>query len=306
MHASAPPRGPHRRAFSKPLITGVPVDPRAPVPFLLLGYSALLARYHQHRVRHMDRLGALLHRGRRVVLVGNHVLDVADALLFVAALVSRYGRAPHFIGHENIIFQVPGLRELARSWGAIPSRHMDEAGDALGRDGLLMLFPGSGTEAALRRYREEPYRLKWQGRLGFLRLALDHDAEIVFVAAVGIEEMYYQSTLRIPDWMLGLFNAGDADRYHGTPISFGLLGPHLLPTIFPLPVQIVHDLSPAIDLGDREAARRDPQILAALQRRVWEECQAYLDRAVTRRDQAAPCLDRVVRGVERTMQRTGI
>ncbi len=306
MHASAPPRGRDRGAFSKPLITGVPVDPRAPVPFLLLGYSRLLARYHQHRVRHMDRLGTLLQRGRRVVLVGNHVLDVTDALLFTAAVVNTYGRAPHFIGHENVIFQVPGLRELARSWGAIPSRHMAEAGDALGKDGLLMLFPGSGTEAALRRYREEPYRLKWQDRLGFLRLALDHDADIVFVAAVGVEEMYYQSMLRAPDWMMALFNAGDAARYHGTPISFGLLGPHLLPTVFPLPVRIVHDLSPPLDLGDREAARRDPQVLVALQHRVWGECQAYLDRAVARREHRAPCVDRVVRSVERILQRTGI
>jgi hypothetical protein len=26
-------------------------------------------------------------------------------------------------------------------------------------DGLLMLFPGSATEAAMRRFRDEPYRL---------------------------------------------------------------------------------------------------------------------------------------------------
>jgi 1-acyl-sn-glycerol-3-phosphate acyltransferase len=281
----------------------VPIDSRAPVPFLLLGYARLLARYHQHRVRHMGRLSALLRKGRRVVLVGNHVLDLADVLLFVAALVRRHGRAPHFIGHENIIFQVPGLRELASNWGAIPSRHMAEAGAALERDGLLMLFPGSGTEAALRRYRDEPYRLKWEGRVGFLRLAIEHDAEIVFVATVGLEEMYYQSSLRMPDWVMGLFNAGDTARYRGTPLSFGLLGPHLLPAVFPLPVQIVHDVSPPLDLGDREAIRGgDEQALAALQRRVWADCQAYLDAAVARRDRRAPLLDRAVRRVEGLLQ----
>jgi 1-acyl-sn-glycerol-3-phosphate acyltransferase len=284
----------------------VPIDTRAPVPFMLLGYARFLAWYHQHRVRHLGRLSALLRSGRRVVLVGNHVLDLADVLLFVAALVRRHGRAPHFIAHENIVFRVPGLRELASNWGAIPSRHMAEAGDALERDGLLMVFPGSGTEAALRRYRDEPYRLKWEGRVGFLRLALEHDAEIVFVATVGIEEMYYQSALHAPDWLMGFFNAGDAARYRGTPLSFGLLGPHLLPAVFPLPVQIVHDVSPPLDLGDRAAALGDEETLAALQRRVWARCQAYLDAAVAYRARHAPLVDRAVRGVEDVLRRTGV
>ena len=41
---------------------------------------------------------------------------------------------------------------------------------------------------------------------------------------------------------MALFNAGDAGRYHGAPLTFGRLGPHLLPAIFPLPMQIRHDV----------------------------------------------------------------
>jgi 1-acyl-sn-glycerol-3-phosphate acyltransferase len=285
---------------------GVPVDPRALVPRLLLGYAGFLARYHRHRIRHLERLEHVLRTGRRIVLVGNHVLDLADPLLFVAALVRRYRRAPHFIGHENIIFHVPGLRELATGWGVIPSRRMEEAADALERDGLLMLFPGAGTEAVLRRFRDEPYRLKWEGREGFLRLALAHDAEVLFVGAVGTEEMYYQSRIPTPDWILALFNAGDPTRYHGAPLTFGLLGPHLLPATFPLPVQLTHDVSPPLDLGDREEARCDPAALDALHARVWAECQAFLDAAVARREREAPCTDRLVRGVERVLQVIGV
>jgi 1-acyl-sn-glycerol-3-phosphate acyltransferase len=295
-----------RPQSKRPLVPGVPVDPGQLVPRLLLGSATLLARYHQHRVHHLDRLGRLIRAGRRVVLVGNHVLDVVDPLLFVAEIVRRYGCAPHFIGHENIIFHVPGLRELASGWGAIPSRHPAEAGEALARDGLLMLYPGSGTEAALRRYRDEPYRLKWEGRLGYLRLALEHDAELVFVAAIGAEEMYYQSSLATPDWVMAFFNAGDAARYHGTPLGFGLLGPHLVPGVLPLPVQITHHVSPPIDLGERAAALRDATALEALHRRVWRYCQAFLDTAVARRDTDAPLLDRLVRGGERLLQRLGV
>lgn len=303
----AAPEGRIRQAG--PLVSGVPVDPRALVPRLLLGYAGLLARYHHHRIRHMERLDALVRRGRRVVLVGNHVLDVADPLLFVAEMVRRHGRAPHFIGHENIIFHVPGLRELATAWGVIPSRHPREAADALARDGLLMVFPGSGREAALRRYRDEPYRLKWEGRTGFLRLALAHDAVILFVAAVGSEEMYYQSALPAPDALMAFFNAGDPSRYRGTRLSFGLLGPHVLPAVFPLPVRLTHDVSLPLDLGgpdERAAALADDAALDALQRRVWRECQRFLDEAVASREQDAPCTDRTVRGVERAFQRLGL
>ena len=65
-------------------------------------------------------------------------------------------------------------------------------------------------------------------------------------------------------------------------------------------------VSPPLDLGDREAARRDPAALDALHARVWAECQTFLDAAVARRERDAPCTDRLVRGVERVLQVIGV
>jgi hypothetical protein len=285
---------------------GIPIGPGDWGARLLVSTASLLGRYHRHHVYHLPRLGKLLHEGRRVVLVGNHVLDTTDPFLFVAAVVRRYGCTPRFIGHENIVFRVPGLSTLATRWRVIPSRRMDEAAEALERERFLMLFPGAGTEAILRRYREQPYTLKWDGRLGFLKLALEYDAEILFVAAVGSEEMYYQSRIPTPDWLLGVLNAGDAARYHGAPLTFGLLGPHVLPGIFPFPVQVTHYVSRSLDLGDRDAARRDPEALGRLHGRVWGEAQAFLDRAVLRRHRRAPCGDRAIRGVQTILRRIGV
>lgn len=262
-----------------------------------------MARYHAHRVLHIERLGALLARGRRVVIVGNHVLDMLDPLLFTTALIERYGSVPCFIGHENLVFRFPGLGRLARSFGMIPSRRMADASAALRRDRLLMLYPGSGSEAARRSYRDEPYRLKWENRLGFLRLALRNDAEVVFVAAVGIDEMYYQSRFEIPGWLLRLSNA---ERYRGSRFQFGLLGPHMLPGLFPLPVRITHVVSKPFDLGDRDEARRSPAALRRLHARVWKGCQRFLDAAVARREKDAPLVDRAVRRGERLLQEIGV
>ncbi len=158
----------------------------------------------------------------------------------------------------------------------------------------------------MRSYRAEPYRLKWETRVGFLRLALEYDAEIVFVAAVGNDEMYYQSHLPTPQAIVWLADAGDGTRYRGAPLRFGLLGVHLLPGLLPLPVQLTHVVSPPLLLGDRALARRDPDALARLHRSVWEACQAFLDRAVAQRKSWADATDRAVRGAQRLLQRAGL
>jgi 1-acyl-sn-glycerol-3-phosphate acyltransferase len=291
---------PARRTNSR---VGLDLDQNDPLVRVLLAYAHLLARYHRHQVLHLERLGSRLQQGRRVVLVGNHVLDVLDPLLFTATLIDRYGRVPHFIGHENLIFRLPGLGELAKRYQMIPSRHMREAAAVLRASGLLMLYPGSGSEAARRSYRDEPYRLKWEKRFGFLRLALRYDAEILFVAAVGIDEMYYQSSLEIPRWLLRLFSA---ERYQGSRLQWGVLGPHVVPTLLPFPVRITHVISNPLDLGDRSVARRSRAALAALHRSVIEQCQHLLDAAVAHRERDAPLLDRTVRAGERFLQRLGI
>jgi 1-acyl-sn-glycerol-3-phosphate acyltransferase len=297
------PRSPGRNARRTLEPPGIPIarDDWLAAPFL--AYARLFARYHRHRVLHLDRLGALLRAGRRVVLVGNHVLDVLDPLLFTAAMLERFGRVPHFIGHENLVFGMPGIGHLARRYGMIPSRRMEETAAALEHHGLLMLYPGSGSEAARRIYRDEPYRLTWAGRTGFLRLALRFDAEVLFVAAIGIDEMYFQSRIATPEWLLRLTGS---ERYAGTRLQLGLLGPHLLPGLVPLPVRVTHVVSEPLDLGDRAAARRSPRALQALHERIWGECQAFLDHQVAHRDRSSDWLDRGVRGAEALLQQIGL
>ena len=115
--------------------------------------------------------------------------------------------------------------------------------------------------------------------------------------------MYYQSSLEIPLSLLRLFSA---ERYQGSRMQFGTLGPHLLPTLLSFPVQITHVVSKPLDLGDRAAAQRSRPALATLHQRVTEECQQLLDAAVARRERTAPLLDRTVRAGERFLQRIGV
>jgi 1-acyl-sn-glycerol-3-phosphate acyltransferase len=285
---------------------GIAIDP-ADLAFRgFFGAAKLLQRYHRHRVLHIERLERLLGGGRRVILVGNHAFDIVDPLLLLARVYERTGRVPHFIGHENGWFKVPVLRDIAARFQVIPSRRPEETARALRRDGFLMLYPGSNREAAMRSYRDEPYRLKWEGRTGFLRLALEADADIVFVAALGSDELYYQSVLPTPRALLRLANAGDDERYRGARLTFGLLGAHLIPGMMPLPVRITHFLSPPLDLGDRAAVARDSRAFEALHARIWQQSQAFLDAAVRRRSRYTDPLDRALRSAQRRLQGFGV
>ncbi|HZR82347.1 MAG TPA: 1-acyl-sn-glycerol-3-phosphate acyltransferase [Candidatus Binatia bacterium] len=287
-------------------VSGAAIDPEAWPTRAFLALADVLGRYHRHRVVHLDRLGRLLRSGRRVILVGNHALDIVDPLLLLATVFRKLHRVPRFIGHENGWFRVPVLRDISERFQVIPSRRPEEAVAALRRDGFLMLYPGAIREAGMRSYRDEPYRLKWEGRTGAIRLALDADAEIVFVAALGADEAYYQSIVPTPEALIGLINAGDGERYRGMRLSFGLLGLHLVPGVLPLPVRLTHVIAEPLDLGDRERARRDPDALAALHERVWGECQHFLDRVVAGRARYSDRVDRSIRAAEQLLQGLGL
>lgn len=267
------------------------------------GAGGVLRRYHRHTVHGLEHLTAAFAARRPVVLVGNHCLDLADPLMLTVAIYRATGRVLRFIAHGNLVFQTPVLRSLAPIWGLIPNRSAELADAALAGAGALMLYPGSGTEAILRSYRCEPYCLKWDGKLGFVQLATRHRATLLFVAAVGIDEMYYQTNVPTPASMIRYANAGDADYYRGARLQLGAVGPHVLPAVWPFPVQVSHVISPPLALDPA----LDPDDAAAVARahvRLWAEAQAFLDAAVAERE--GDLLDRSLRGAMGWLQRLGI
>jgi 1-acyl-sn-glycerol-3-phosphate acyltransferase len=305
--SSAPPQ-PHDerpRAAARERPIGVALDPNDSLSRGMLVLGDLMARYHRHHVIGLERLGALLEERRRVILVGNHVLDVVDPFLFAQAVYKRYGVVPIAMGHRAW-FTTPVLKEIIARYGVIPSRDPDAAARAITDGGLVMLFPGAVREAAMRDFEREPYRLKWEGRSGFLRLALEHDAEIVFFGAVGSEQMYYQSRLAVPYPLIRLLYQEAPERYRGLRLSFGMLGPHLLPGVAPFPTRITHVLSEPLDLGDRARALADADAFAELHTRVTAACQAVLDRAVAEYGEPSGAVDRGVRRTHDLLRRLGL
>src|SRR5262249_33592 len=103
-------------------VTGAAIDADAWPTRAFVGFADVLRRYHRPRVGHLARLERALRSGRRVLLVGNHALDIVDPLLLLATVFDQLHRVPTFIGHENGWFRLPVLRNISAFFPIIPSR----------------------------------------------------------------------------------------------------------------------------------------------------------------------------------------
>jgi hypothetical protein len=270
-----------------------------------LRFGPLLRVYHRHQLLGIDNLRRALRSERPVLLIGNHCMDLLDPLMLRAAVHRDTGRLVRFIGHELIFFRLPGIRSFAADAGMIPSQRLDLALRVLHEDGVLMLYPGAGSEAALRFRRREPYRLKWYERLGFVELALRSQATLLFVAAVGIDEMFYQTDIRVPSALFGVVDGTYLESYRGLRFELGSAGLHLIPGVFPLPVKVTHEISKPLRL-DRSVDVKDRAALEKTQIRIWAQCQALLDQAVAARDRRSDWLDAALRRASRALQGIGL
>lgn len=279
-------------------ITGS-IDPQSTLTRSFLVVADVLKRYHRHRALHLERVGAALKDGRPVLMVSNHAFNLVDPLLFLAEVYRAFSVVPHTMAHAKGWFRPPFLRDITARYGVVPSGSPDATRRALVEDRFLFLFPGGASEAALRDYAREPYRLKWQDRRGFLRLAVEHNALLLFVATVGNDEAYFQTRLPLPEALLRSMDQSGGTRYFGARLPVGF-GPLTLPT------QMTQVVSEPIPLGDRARALADETVFAALHARVWSYCQQFLNDAVFRARKDADALDRTTRGVENLLRKIGL
>jgi len=67
-------------------LTGTAIDPEAWPTRAFLALASVPGQYRRHRVVNLARLDRLFRSDRRVILVGNHALDIVDPLLLLATV----------------------------------------------------------------------------------------------------------------------------------------------------------------------------------------------------------------------------
>jgi len=183
-----------------------------------------------------------------VLLVGNHSGGnlTPDTTVFTLAFSSYFGveRAFYQLAH-NLVLSMPGLSFL-RKYGTVAASH-ENASRALRAGAAVLVYPGGDYD--VHRPTWEGGRIDFDGRKGFIRLALHENVPIVPVVSVGGQETAL--FLSRGEWLASALGLDRLLRLKVLPISLALpwglnvgdFAGHL-----PLPAKITTEALPPIDL----------------------------------------------------------
>ena len=213
----------------------------------------LSSRWFRGEVRGLENIPA----EGAVLLVGNHSGGNVspDSLVFASAFSTYFGaeRPFHQLAHD-LVLSMPGSGLLRRSGTLVASPH--NAARALSSGAAVLVYPGGDREA--HRPTWEANTIDFDGRRGFVRLALEHDVPIVPVVSIGGQETAL--FLSRGDALARLLMLDRLLRLKVLPLSiavpWGLNVGDMLGHV-PLPAKITVEVLPAIDLRARFGPRPD-------------------------------------------------
>ncbi len=179
---------------------------------------------------------------QRIFLVGNHTIyGLLDVGFMLAELWREKGIAVRSLGdHKH--WSIPVWGQFATATGGVRGTPQNAA-EIMRRGEPLLVFPGGAREANKRR--GEKYQLIWKERIGFARLAIEHDYPIVPFAAIGAEEMF-DVVLDDSSRLHRLASSGFR-RLTGMPIPSIVRG--IGPTMIPRLVRLSYWFGQPIDSG---------------------------------------------------------
>lgn len=120
-----------------------------------------------------------------LLFVGNHTLfGLMDIPFMYVEMYRRRGIVLRGLA-DHLHFKVPAWRGFLGSFGVVPGTRED-CGALLAAGESVLVFPGGAREVAKRK--GEQYKLVWKQRIGFAKMAIQHQATIVPFSAVGMDD----------------------------------------------------------------------------------------------------------------------
>jgi hypothetical protein len=232
-----------------------------------IDYWRMWQRYHRYSIEGLEKLD-----GRGAMLIaGYHGRPLAfDMCMFTVAYHDRYGVLPHGIVHRGLE-SFPPLKAFTDALGFVTDDGPAMRA-AVAAGGHIVVTPGGGQEGC-RSFRHR-YKVAWDGRLGYVRLAAKYALPIVPVAGSGADHTY-----------IGLNNAEALGRRLGVPrrwafalwLGIGPLG--VYPFSPPFPVRIHQYVGEPIDpWRGRPRASASDSTLQRVHTQVVAAVQELLDR----------------------------
>lgn len=193
----------------------------------LLPLVKALSTYHQHEVKGLERFP----RRGPVLVVSNHSLATYDIMLLGFSIYCQYGRLARPL-IDRLFFKVPGIGKLMESLGSVQGNQKN-ARNLLEDKNIVLVAPGGMNESL--RSSSEKYKIIWDRRKGFVKLAIETQVPIVLAACPAADDLYDVFTGDISKWAYQTFKL---------PV-FLAKGLGISP--IPKPVKLVHFLSARIN-----------------------------------------------------------
>lgn len=129
-----------------------------------------------------------------VLFVGNHSGGnmTPDSMVFMLGFNTYFGveRPVYSLAH-SLVTAWPIVGALAKKWGIITAGH-EAAAEALKRGNSVLVYPGGDVDT--HRPWTARHEIRFDGRMGFLRLAKEAGVPIVPVVSVGGQDTYFPLT----------------------------------------------------------------------------------------------------------------
>src|SRR3954471_23831688 len=220
----------------------------------LPGMWLLASFYFRADVKGLEKIPA----DGPVLLVGNHSGGnvTPDTIVFTLAFHTYFGVERRFyqLAH-NLVLSMPGLSSL-RKYGTVAASR-ENAHTALDTGAALLVYPGGDYE--VHRPSWDSAKVDFNGRKGFLRLAIEKDVPVVPLVAIGGQETAL--FLSRGERLAKLLQIDKMFRLKVLPISLALpwgLNVGDMLSHFPLPSKITIEALPPIDL--KEEFGREPDV----------------------------------------------
>jgi len=186
----------------------------------------ILRAYHHYEIRHLEYVP----KNGPALIVFTHSLATYDILLFGSMLYLKRGRLINALA-DRLVFKTPVLRDLARQVGAVVGEpHIAHALIEASR--IVAVAPGGMREAL--RPSSEHYRLSWDRRFGFVKLALQTRVPVILAACPRADDIYTVYENSITHWIY---------EYLRVPVPIAS-GAYCTP--LPKHVHLVHHLAPPL------------------------------------------------------------
>ncbi len=238
------------------------------------GLGPLLDLYRPY----VDGLDTLPKDGR-FLLVGNHTQFGIEVLLIPHYVRRAIGTRVRPLADRGMGQMRGAASDLIAAYGAVVGAP-ESARELMRHDESILVFPGGGREIV--KFKGEENTLRWDGRAGFARVAVQNDYPIVPVALVGADEVY-RSLITREGW-LGRLSQSLTEKLSGRrdmalPLLHGVG-----PTLIPRPQRMYLRFGTPIDTG-KPARLSGQKWVATVKQRTQESLeQAIADLLVIRAD----------------------